>query len=217
MANVRRAHRRRCRGNIAAMPEVVVVGASVAGAATAIHLARRGREVPAGGPIAVPAPQAMRGGPVSGRRPELRELGVARAPGRRHGDRVAALSRLRRHRGGRAGLARCSGHWSPALRPGPVLLRAGRRPARASLSGRPPASYSWRRTAAFRCCRSTTVIAGPAMIVAADGLGSGLRRAAGLDPKRRGQPLRRDRPRRAAQATRSPPSRCTSVRDSKST
>ncbi len=187
MANVRPAHRRPAAGNIAAMPEVVVVGASVAGAATAIHLARRGRDVLLLDRSEFPRRKPCGEGLFPAGVRQLRELGLLERL-----DGATVIESLRFHGYGATAEAGLGSPDAPAIGVrrsilDHVLLRAAAEAgARVALGGG-PSQLQVEEDGSFSLLSEHKAIAGPAMIVAADGLGSGLRRAAGLDPKRRGR------------------------------
>jgi flavin-dependent dehydrogenase len=169
------------------MPEVVVVGASVAGAATAIHLARRGREVLLVDRSEFPRRKPCGEGLFPAGVRQLRELGLLDRL-----DGAMIIESLRFQGYGAAAEAGLGSPDAPAIGVrrsvlDHVLLRAAAEAgARVALGGG-PSQLQVEEDGRFSLRSEQKVSACPAMIVAADGLGSGLRRAAGLDPKLRGR------------------------------
>ncbi len=169
-----------------AVADVLVVGAGVAGAATAIHLAERGRQVLLVDRSAFPRRKPCGEGLFPAGVRELRSLNLLDQL-----QSASVLERLRFHGYGHSAWAWLDAAGTPALGVRRDLLDAAllRRAAAAGVEVRLQARVS--DLAAEGKDRFSVIVERrylePAAIVAADGLNSALRRQAGLDRPRRGK------------------------------
>jgi flavin-dependent dehydrogenase len=167
------------------MPEVLVVGGGVAGAAVAIHLARMGHAVLLLDRTTFPRRKACGEGLFPRGVAALHDLGVL---GRLQP--AAPLRALRFHVGGVTAEARLGTAARPALGVSRAVLDCAlldaARGAGVQVSLGERAVRLLPRSGVFALETDKRVLT-PAFIVAADGLNSGLRRQAGLEPLRTGR------------------------------